>query len=305
MVAPDRAPKIDVVGYLDGQSKVALFVFGLLLVILAGLLQFLGGSLAYLVYYLAPVGLVAWFVGRWPGMAMAAASAAVSGAAWWGASVGGRGPAPLFGISQMSVTAQFLFFLIILAYVLTTLKAALARAELLARTDYLTGVANSRYFFELASAEIERARRYERPFSLAYIDVDNFKSVNDRLGHGAGDTLLRAMAATIRGRVRSNDVVARLGGDEFALLLPETGPEAAVAAMRKVRASLGEAMQNRGWPVTFSVGVVTCLSPPDTTLDELVKVADGLMYSVKHGGKDQIRHEILGKAASSEKEPLT
>jgi diguanylate cyclase (GGDEF)-like protein len=301
MIAPDRTPKI--VGYLDRQSKVALFVFGLLLVILAGLLQFLGGTLAYLVYYLAPVGLVAWFVGRWPGMVMAVVSAAVSGAAWWGAGAGGR-EAPASGISQATVTAQFLFFLVILAYVLTTLKAALARAELLARTDYLTGVANARYFFELASAEIERTRRYDRPFSLAYIDVDNFKRVNDRLGHGAGDTLLRVMAETIGARIRSNDVVARLGGDEFALLLPETGGEAAVAALRKIRASLGEAMAQKGWPVTFSIGVVTCLSPPDTALDELIKVADSLMYSVKHGGKDQIRHEVLGKAASPEKESL-
>lgn len=303
MVAPDRAPKIDVWGYLDRQSKVALFVFGLLLVVLAGLLQYLGGSLSFLIYYLVPVGLAAWFVGLGAGMLMAVASGAASGAAWWWASAGSRAPAPLFGISHATVTAQFLFFLVVLAYVLTTLKAALARAEQLARTDYLTGVANARYFFELAGAEIDRARRYERPFSLAYIDVDNFKSVNDRLGHGAGDALLRIMADSIRGRIRTSDVLARLGGDEFALLLPEAGYDAAQVAVRKIRAGLAEVMQNKGWPVTFSIGVVTCVSPPDTTLDELVKVADGLMYSVKRSGKNMIRHEILGKAAPEE-EPL-
>jgi diguanylate cyclase (GGDEF)-like protein len=303
MVPPDRAPKMDVWGYLDAQSKVALFVFGLLLVVLAGLLQSVAGSLSFLIYYLVPVGLAAWFVGRWAGMATALASAGACGAAWWLAGGPRPGPAALFDISPATVTAQFLFFLVVLAYVLTTLKAALGRAEQLARTDYLTGVANARYFFELASAEIERARRYEHPFSLAYIDADNFKSINDRLGHGAGDALLRLMAESIQGRVRANDVLARLGGDEFALLLPEAGHDAAAAAVGKIRAGLAEVMQNRGWPVTFSIGVVTCISPPDTTLDELIKVADELMYSVKRSGKNMIRHEILGKAAP-EKEPL-
>ena len=295
MAAPEPVPVVNVRGYLDRQSKTALVVFGLLLVILAGLLQYLTGSLAFLIYYLVPVGLVAWFVGRWPGMLTAVASAGVSGLAWLGASASGRGPVLQAGISLGTITAQFLFFLVILAYVLTTLKAALERAERLARTDYLTGVANARYFFELASAELARARRYERPLTLAYIDVDNFKGVNDRLGHSAGDAMLRVLAETIQGRIRRSDVIARLGGDEFALLLPEAGYEAAEAAMRKLRGYLSELAQERGWPVTFSMGVVTCVSPPDVTLDEMVKAADRLMYSVKRSGKNQIRHEILGK----------
>jgi diguanylate cyclase (GGDEF)-like protein len=200
------------------------------------------------------------------------------------------------------VTVQLLFFLLVLAYVLTTLNLALARAEHLARTDHLTGVANARYFFEVAGAELNRVQRYARPLTVAYIDVDDLKPVNDRLGHGAGDTLLRVVAQSIRVRVRKSDMVARVGGDEFALLLPEAGYEAAEAAVRKIHASLGQVMHNRGWRVTFSIGVVTCISPPDTTLEELIRVADGLMYSVKRSGKNQIRHEILGKSASRDKE---
>src|SRR5262249_50804479 len=84
----------------------------------------------------------------------------------------------------------------------------------------------------------------------------------DGLGHGVGDTLLRAVAETIRGRVRKSDVLARLGGDEFALLLPETGYEAAQAAVHKLRATLLEVMDNRDWPVTFSMGAVTCVGRP-------------------------------------------
>ncbi len=293
-------PEPKLVGYLDRQSKLVLVVFGLLLTVLAGLLQYLGGHVAFLVYYLVPVGLVAWFVGPWPGMLTAVAAAAASGAAWRFSTGAARVP---MGMSQAIVTAQLLFFMIVLAYVLSTLKAALARAEQLARTDYLTGVANARYFFEVAGSELTRAQRYHRPLTLAYLDVDNFKTVNDRAGHGAGDALLRLVAETVRGCIRQSDVVARLGGDEFALLLPEAGWEAAESAVRKIRARLGEVMQNRGWRVTFSIGVVTCISPPDTTLDELVKVADGLMYAVKRSGKNQIRHEILGKAPGPAEEP--
>ncbi len=296
MAAPEPVAPISLLGYLDRQSKTALVVFGLLLVVLAGLLQYLTGSFAFLIYYLVPVGLVAWFVGRWAGMLTAVASAGVSGLAWLGAAAGGRPRPAHLEISQATVTAQFLFFLVILAYVLTTLKAALARAEQLARTDYLTGVANGRYFFELANAELDRAQRYERPLTLAYLDVDNFKRVNDALGHSVGDRLLRVVAETIRGRIRKSDVIARLGGDEFAVLLPEAGYEAAQTAVYKLRAALLEVMRNRDWPVTFSVGVVTCVGAPDATLDELIKAADRLMYAVKRGGKNMIRHEILGKA---------
>jgi diguanylate cyclase (GGDEF)-like protein len=303
MVAPESVPPLSIRGYLDRQSKTALVVFGLLLVVLAGLLQSVGGSPAFLVYYLVPVGLVAWFVGRWAGMVTAAASAAISGLVWLGAEPGGQPGGTYTEVFHATVIAQFLFFLVILAYVLTTLKAALARAEQLARTDYLTGVANARYFFELATAELDRARRYERPVTLAYLDVDNFKRVNDGLGHGVGDTLLRVVAETIRGRIRKSDIIARLGGDEFALLLPEAGYEAAQTAVHKLRAALLEVMHNRDWPVTFSMGVVTCIGPPDATLDELIKAADRLMYAVKRGGKNTIRHEILGKIPTTEEEP--
>jgi diguanylate cyclase (GGDEF)-like protein len=300
MMARDRLLRLDLLGYLDGMSKAVLVVFGLVLVVLAGLLQYLGGHLAFLIYYLVPVGLVAWFVGLWPGILVAVASGAASGGAWW---LTGHGAgAPPMGVSAATVTVQLFFFLLVLAYVLTTLNVALARAEHLARTDHLTGVANSRQFLELASAELNRAQRYVRPLTVAYIDVDDLKPINDRFGHGAGDTLLRVVAESIRVRTRKSDVVARLGGDEFALLLPEAGYEAAQSTVRKIHASLGQVMHNRGWRVTFSIGVVTCISPPDTTLEELIRVADGLMYSVKRSGKNQIRHEILGKPASRDKE---
>jgi diguanylate cyclase (GGDEF)-like protein len=287
---------MNVLGYLDRQSKAALTALGIGLVAVTAVLQYLTApNLSFLVYYLVPVALAAWLVGKWPSILIAAASAMASAVAGLLAFFHHPG-APTFTVPYTIVSAQFGFFLITLAYVLTALKIAFDRADQLARTDYLTGVANHRSFAEIAGLELERARRYERPFSLCYVDVDNFKSVNDRQGHGAGDGLLRVMADTVRTRIRASDVLARLGGDEFAILLPEAAYEAAAVVVGKVHESLTEMARQRSWPVTFSMGVVTCLEPPDS-VEMLIKTADRLMYSVKRSGKGRIKHEILGKSA--------
>ena len=120
-------------------------------------------------------------------------------------------------------TALFLVFVEVVA----ALRHALDREKESARTDPLTGVSNRRHFIELTAAALAFARRYRRPMTIAYLDLDNFKQINDRLGHQAGDEVLRAVARTVRNRLRATDVVGRLGGDEFAVCLPETGAEAA------------------------------------------------------------------------------
>jgi diguanylate cyclase (GGDEF)-like protein len=135
--------------------------------------------------------------------------------------------------------------------------------------------------------EITRARRYNRPLTLLYIDLDNFKQVNDAFGHETGDELLVEVAATIRCNVRATDLVARLGGDEFALLLTETNREAGLVVTNKLRETLLRAMQERNWPVTFSIGVVSFTVPP-ASVEEMVKQADEVMYSVKQRGKNSI-----------------
>lgn len=286
---------MNVLRHLDRQSRAALVVLGLVLVALAGLLHYLTApDLSFLIYYLVPVALVAWFAGKWAGILIAVAGAAASALVWLTAGPGARPTGSYPGISYGTVTAQFAFFLVILVYMLAALKAALERAEQLARTDYLTGVANARHFAEVANAELGRVRRYPRPFSLCYIDIDDFKAVNDRFGHGTGDTVLRIAAETMRSRIRMSDVIARVGGDEFAILLPEADYDAAEVVMRKVHESLSDAMRQRGWPVTFSMGMVTCLEPPDSA-DELIRAADSLMYSGKYGGKNTVRHEVVGK----------
>ena len=170
------------------------------------------------------------------------------------------------------------------------LRAVIERQHELARTDPLTEVANGRAFYERADAEIVRARRYQHPFAVAYLDLDDFQLVNDRLGHVAGDAVLRSVARALTGVLRASDVVARLGGDEFAILLPETGSATARLAVEKLRQSLAGVVPAHGWRMTASIGVATFLVPPDS-VDALLGVADRLMSSAKQGGKGAVAHE--------------
>lgn len=181
----------------------------------------------------------------------------------------------------------FIRFGILLAvgYLTHQLREALRYQVRQSHTDYLTGTANGRLFYERLQAEIDRSRRYTRPFSLAYIDVDDFKSVNDLHGHEGGDLVLRAIASLLLSNVRKADVVGRLGGDEFALLLVECDEREASAVIEKIQANLKAKLSQFGWAVTLSIGVITTHEAIGDQAD-ILKAADELMYRAKKGGKD-------------------
>jgi diguanylate cyclase (GGDEF)-like protein len=162
------------------------------------------------------------------------------------------------------------------------------REKELASTDFLTSAANGRRFFELLQLEFDRLQRYGRPFTLVYMDLDNFKMVNDQFGHPEGDRALRAIVRFAGENLRKVDVVARLGGDELALLLPEINEESARAVLVKLQKGLIAEMKRNNWPVTFSIGAVTCEGAAPATPADLVKLSDSLMYSVKRSGKNGI-----------------
>jgi len=178
----------------------------------------------------------------------------------------------------------------IVVTIVARLRHALDEHKRRAQTDGLTGILNSRGFIEVLSAEVDRAKRYSRPVSLAYLDIDDFKRVNDTLGHGAGNKLLAAVAQALAKNVRKADVVARLGGDEFVILLPETTAEQAENSLARLRDRLLEAARIDGPSPTFSIGLVTCQGPA-CDAEELLQHADRLMYEVKGSGKDGVRFE--------------
>jgi diguanylate cyclase (GGDEF)-like protein len=162
----------------------------------------------------------------------------------------------------------------------------------LARTDEVTHIANRRAFEEAADRELERARRQGRPVTLAYLDVDDFKRLNDRYGHAAGDEVLERVGAALRCGTRRIDTAARLGGDEFGLILPDTSEVAARALLERLRASVGTASAGRGGPVTLSIGAVTFEAAP-ASVPEMVARADAAMYAAKRAGKGWIRIEVV------------
>lgn len=161
-----------------------------------------------------------------------------------------------------------------------------------ADTDNLTGAHSARSFYAELANEMLRSKRYDHVFSLAYIDIDDFKKINDSLGHSAGDSLLKAVADTLRSSLRNTDVTARLGGDEYVCLLPETNQEQARSAFLKAADLLKKRMQAQKWNVSFSIGVVTFENLPDN-IKEAIDMADLLMYSVKNAKKDDIAYQTF------------
>src|SRR5437667_314292 len=162
----------------------------------------------------------------------------------------------------------------------------------LARVSEITGALNSRAFREVVRHESKRSRRSRLPLTVAYIDLDGFKKVNDLLLHSTGDKVLKVVAETMKSTLREMDSVSRLHGDEYALLLPETSAENARVVLDKLRVALKGAMKTNRWKITFSIGVVTFRNPPDTP-DYLINEADKMMLSVKKTGKNRVSYLAL------------
>jgi len=244
-------------------------------------------DLNLILFYLAPIGFGTWFASLRGGVGLAVLSAFIS----TGADIAFRLQRVSTGLDYAVVVWNGFMLLgtaMALAITLGALKNRLEAQEQLARTDALTHISNRRAFFEAASMELERVRRHGRPLTVAYADIDEFKLVNDRAGHAAGDALLVAVARTLRGATRAVDTVARLGGDEFGIVLPETDAATAEAILTRLRDQLLAATREGGWPVGFSIGAAVFLVPP-RNVDELTARADELMYTVKRGAKGSIR----------------
>jgi diguanylate cyclase (GGDEF)-like protein len=179
-----------------------------------------------------------------------------------------------------------------IAFITTEIRALYKREQELSLHDSLTGLLNRRALTGALVVESRRLQRYHYPLTLAYIDIDDFKKVNDQLGHAAGDTYIRQMALVLKNTVRVSDFVARLGGDEFAVLLPETGPEAAQLTIAKVHESLLTLIQQRIPAVTVSVGAVTFETTADSPA-EMIRMADEVMYEVKRSGKNRVAYKVF------------
>ncbi len=239
----------------------------------------------YPLYY-GPIALMAWQAGRGAGVA----AAGLSAASWlyfnWlaGLEYGSRS----ILIANTAVNgASF----ILVAWLIASLRQALSDTLELSRTDSLTTLRNARAFYEDAIPLLALCHRRKRPVTLAYLDLDRFKSINDTFGHQAGDALLKAVGMALREALRPSDLCARLGGDEFAVLLPELGEPEIEVALERVRALVHRAADG-ATGVTASIGAVTFLVSP-LDLELLVQKADALMYNAKEAGRNRIARAVI------------
>jgi diguanylate cyclase (GGDEF)-like protein len=171
------------------------------------------------------------------------------------------------------------------------LERVLLREQQLARTDGLTGLYNYRYFFELATREFNIAMRYRRPLSILMFDTDDFKKVNDTLGHSAGDKILALVAQATAAQMRSVDILARYGGDEFIILLSQTSAKQAYPIAERIRNSVaGMKMPSEKGPisVTLSIGIAEIqYEPAEESVEHIVQRADKALYAVKQAGRNR------------------
>jgi diguanylate cyclase (GGDEF)-like protein len=251
---------------------------------------FTGYEASFALFYLFPVTIAAWFLGQRTGMLFS-----LVGVATWYVSnhLSGQSFSSPF-IPYWNAGMRLGFFLVV-TILFGELREAFEKEKTMLRYDFLTGVCNARAFYEIAAAECLRANRYFHPLTVAYIDLDEFKEVNDQFGHQKGDQVLKLVATTIRQNIRRLDTVARLGGDEFVLLLPETDLKDAQRFLPRLRDQLLSEMQRHNWSVTFSMGVLTCTAAP-SNVDEVMRQADDLMYEVKNAGKNAIRYSVYPEA---------
>jgi diguanylate cyclase (GGDEF)-like protein len=259
-------------------------ITGLAIIGLLGILDYLSGNeITLSLFYLIPIVLGTWAGNHQTGLFMSFMSALTLLGAEIAA--GQTYSHPVFYFLNTLVRA---LFYVVVVYLVTELQKSRKEEQLTARTDFITGAVNARYFNELLQMEISRIRRYPHPITLVYVDVDNFKLVNDLFGHRIGDEVLRNIASELKSQLRMTDTVARLGGDEFVMLLPSTRQPEARLVVSKVYTNLLAKMQQRNWPVTFSMGVVTCEFSPYSA-EQLVNMADELMYEVKNSTKNDVR----------------
>jgi diguanylate cyclase (GGDEF)-like protein len=273
--------------FLRGLGSLLLVFAGLSLTALISLIDYgCGPALSFAIFYLLPIAMGAWWGGFTHGTLLSLAAVAT-----WHQIDALHGSSALFAVQVWNGVVRFGMF-VITASLLSRLRLVMLRERTLARTDLLTGSANGRTFYEAASNAVERSLRSTHPMTLAYLDLDHFKQLNDQLGHSAGDAALRHLAQVVQHNIRAGDMLARLGGDEFALLLPDTGGPEAQLFLDRLHQLLTDELSRRGWPVKVSLGAATFLRP-SRDIDVMVRHIDLLMYAAKKKGRGRVEHEIV------------
>lgn len=273
--------------YLEKIRKGWLITIAVGVVFILGVIDFVTGfELSFSFFYLIPVTMIAWAVGRNTGLTFSV----LSSSTWLISNILSGQIITSFFIGVWNTLIRFGFYAVV-TILISELRHALEEERLLANTDPLTGALNRRSFNEVAEKRMIISEVNRHPYTMVYIDIDNFKTVNDMLGHAVGDLVLKIVVDTVQKQIRNTDFLARLGGDEFAILLTDIDQKNAQSIVQRLQSALLEKMKVNEWDVTFSIGVLTVLSMPES-VDKLVSMTDALMYDVKSRGKNAIQYSV-------------
>lgn len=278
--------RMTITEYLSTLPRGALIAIGWSLLFVVAACDYLTHTnyvLDFSPFYVAPVSFFSWFIGVRSGLVLSVICVCV------GFFIRLRG---VSGLTAYWDALVWLALYVMATILISQLKKLYEREYSLSRIDPLTRTENRRALFESARRIKSLSDRHNFPVSIAYLDLDRFKQLNDQHGHAAGDRVLIQTAEGIRKVLRPSDVVARIGGDEFAVLLPAADRETAHRILHRVQMDFNQAMEASGLPVTLSIGWVS-FSPPLCSVEEMLRHADKAMYVAKSRGKNRIEERKM------------
>lgn len=255
---------------------------GLLLITVTTLDYVTGFEISFFIFYSFPIALASWYGSRYFGIM----TAMICIICWVYADYfsGHTYSHPIIpywnGMTR-------LFFFVFIAIAIRQMKEKYDLEVKNSTIDSMTKLLNSRGFFAQAYALHSLLKREKRHFAVAYIDLDNFKAVNDTMGHNEGDNVLIAVSNGLKNSLRKSDIICRLGGDEFVIFLPNTDEEQCYTALQKLKTELDYIAEENKWPVGFSIGAGV-YDPQNYELDEAIQKSDALMYDIKKSGKGRV-----------------
>ena len=265
------------------RGPIARCAVGALGILVIGFVDYLSGvELRVFPLYYLPLAALAWWFGR----AGAAVATLLCGASWMASNMLAGRQYSVSGTWVVNTAMQTASFATV-GLLIAVVRASLQREREMSRSDSLTSLLNRKGFYEEARRLVALCRRSGRPLTVAYMDLDNLKEINDGLGHEVGDEVLVTAAAKIRAATRPSDVAARLGGDEFVLLFPELGGAEAMVTLERIRSSLAWEPTTESVPVSASIGAVTFAVPPED-VEDMIRAGDAQMYTAKAAGRDRV-----------------
>ena len=263
------------------QNRLAWFIAIATFALLGLVRQTTAAEYAFASAAIVPVFLVAWTGGRRHGFAASALAVLM----WVGSEVFSEHDFSAEWIPYLNGFARLATYCLVV-HLTARIRELLEREVEMATHDPLTALLNRRAFLEAGDAETCHARRYGHPLAVLFIDLDNFKKLNDTRGHEVGDGALVAVAKAMKDVLRRTDIAGRLGGDEFAIILPEIDQPSARETSEKLLIAIRDALEDFA-PVTASLGVA-CFRQPAENFAEMLVAADALMYRVKREGRGSI-----------------